>query len=75
MTNTDTTTARSFYAVYSPRGFANEITVQELDSAQAAKELDAGYSAATRNKYIRAYRRMRDQGMTQDRNDSYTFLG
>lgn len=62
MTNTTNTAARSFYAVYSPRGFANEITVVEYDNAQQAKERDAGYAQPARARYIREYRRRKAQG-------------
>ena len=63
MTNTTkTATARSFYAVYSPRGFANEITVVEYDNAKQAKERDAGYAQPARARYIREYRNRKAQG-------------
>ncbi len=45
MTNTTKTTSRSHYAVYSPRGYANEITVQECNTAAEGFQSTAQHEA------------------------------
>ena len=71
MTEQTKTTARRFFAVYSPRGFANEVRVQECDTAALAKELDAGFRQGARAGYIRNFRRMQALGVTHE--GGYTF--
>lgn len=67
MTNTTNTAARSFYAVYSPRGFANEVTVTEHSTREAAKEQDAGFSQKARASYIRKYNAIKAEHGTPGR--------
>lgn len=69
----------TYYAVFSPRNFANETTVTEFASAADARELDAGFPQPYRAKYISKYKIERARGVTTDaRPDaaigSYTFL-
>ena len=46
----------TYFAVYSPRNFANEVTVTEHATREGARSQDAGFKPAARQKYIRRYK-------------------